>query len=86
MRTTVLEQPRDQSRVRERFEGRYQVRNRELRLNGIAGAPLEFWIVRSIGDRCLIEITEEESFWVLCEEITRAITEGWITRAHDEIW
>ena len=67
--------------------GRYQVRNRNLRLNGIGNPPHEFWVVRTSADgRCLIETTEEESFWVSCDEIAHALSVGWITPDPRDRW
>lgn len=76
----------DGMRARVRMEGRYHVQSRSLRLNGIGNPPHEFWVVRMTGDRCLIETTEEESFWVDCSEITRAIELGWVVREPEELW
>lgn len=74
------------ARIRQRIEGRYHVRDRSLRLKGIGQPPHEFWIVRTAGDRCLLETTEEDSYWIDCGEVARAVTEGWIAKAVDEIW
>jgi hypothetical protein len=61
--------------------GRYEVLDRQLRLNGIGHPPPYFWVVRGVAGMYLIETSEDEGFWIREDELEKAITHAWIRRA-----
>jgi hypothetical protein len=58
--------------------GRYEVLNRQLRLNGIGHPPAFFWVVRGVAGMYLIETSEDEGFWVREDELEKALANRWI--------